>query len=80
MLARVKKWGNSLALRIPISFADQAGIVEGTEVDLFLDQGEIRVRARRPPRYRLEELLEEITPTNLHGEENAGPSVGREAW
>jgi len=30
--------------------------------------------------YRLEELLEQITPESIHGETDWGSAVGREAW
>jgi hypothetical protein len=33
MVTRVQKWGNSLALRIPRSFAAQAKVAAGTAVD-----------------------------------------------
>ncbi|MDP2958649.1 MAG: AbrB/MazE/SpoVT family DNA-binding domain-containing protein [Longimicrobiales bacterium] len=80
MRARVKKWGNSLALRIPHALAAEAGIEEGSEVAVSLDGGDIRVRPSRGPAFRLEELIEKITPDNLHAEVPSGPSVGREAW
>ena len=34
MRARVQKWGNSLALRIPKPFAEEVGMAEGGEVRL----------------------------------------------
>src|SRR5689334_20999073 len=34
MKTRVQKWGNSLALRIPKSFAAEAGLREDTSVEL----------------------------------------------
>jgi antitoxin MazE len=30
--------------------------------------------------YTLDELLEQITPDNIHGETNWGPPVGNEEW
>jgi antitoxin MazE len=80
MRATVRKWGNSLALRIPHALAVEVGIEEGSEVAVSLDGGAIRVSPRRSPAYRLEELVEGITADNLHPEVDFGPPVGREAW
>ena len=34
----------------------------------------------RKREFRLEELLEQITPESIHGETDWGSAVGREAW
>jgi antitoxin MazE len=80
MKTRVQKWGNSLALRIPKSFAAEAGLRENAPVELSLVEGKLVVQpvAARPP--TLEELLRGVTDENLHGEWDTGPAVGREAW
>ena len=44
MQTKVQKWGNSLGLRIPKSFAEQAGVEAGSEVDLSVEDGELIVR------------------------------------
>jgi antitoxin MazE len=43
MKTRVHKWGNSLALRIPKSFADQAGLRENALVELTLNRSKLIV-------------------------------------
>ena len=43
MKTRVQKWGNSLALRIPKSFADEAGLQKETSVEISLADGKIVV-------------------------------------
>ena len=80
MRMQVAKWGNSLAVRIPRGFAAEAGLEEGVEVEMTVDEGEIRVRRAPGPEYRLDALLRGVRPDNLHGEVDAGGSVGREAW
>jgi antitoxin MazE len=80
MISHVRKWGNSLAVRIPREFAAEAGLEDGTPVDLKLRQGEVRLRPVKPAEYVLEDLLQGITPDNLHREVVWGPRVGREAW
>ena len=56
MVTRVQKWGNSLALRIPQSFAMQAKVTAGTAVDIAVEKGQLVVRPVRQ-RYRLRDLL-----------------------
>jgi len=79
MVTRVQKWGNSLALRIPQSFAIQAKVAEGTAVDLAVEKGQLVVRPVRQ-RYRLRELLKAVDSRNLHAEVQTGAPVGREVW
>jgi len=81
MKARVQKWGNSLALRIPKSFAAEVGIVQDALVDLSLSEGKLVVEpVAIPGGPVLDELLAAITPENLHGEVDMGPPDGKEVW
>ena len=79
MQTKVVKWGNSLGLRIPKSFAEQAGVEAGSEVDISVENGELIVRPRRSPRYNLKDLLQGVTAKNVHQEVETGEPVGREA-
>ena len=79
MKARIQKWGNSLALRIPKSFAAHSKIEQGSVVDLSLDNGRMIVEAREQD-YSLEELLARVTKANLHSEIDFGAPVGKEVW
>ena len=80
MQTRVRKWGNSLGLRIPRAMAEATGVGEGTEVFVSVVRGNHVVKPARPPRMALRELLRGITAKNLHGEIDTGGPVGREAW
>jgi antitoxin MazE len=80
MRARVQRWGNSLALRIPKAFATETDLESGSEVELTLDDGRLIVTPLAPASYNLEDLLAQVTPANLHGEVDTGSSVGDEAW
>ncbi len=79
MTTQVGKWGNSLAVRIPGTFAKELDFQEGEEVEVTRVKDGLLVR-RRPREYTLDELLKQITPENLHGETDWGPAVGNEAW
>ena len=77
---RVSKWGNSLALRIPLALAKQASLNEGDRVALALDgEGGIIVRPSRR-KYELSELVGGITNKNRHRETDWGQPQGEESW
>lgn len=80
MVTKIKKWGNSLGLRIPKSFAEEAGVGDGSAVDIFLEGDRLVIRPLRRERYRLSDLLSQICKDNLHEEISTGDAVGREAW
>lgn len=78
--ARIAKWGNSLAVRIPLAIAKQAGLAEGDSVQLALDgEGGIVLRPVRR-RYELADLVARISPRNRHRETDWGSPQGRESW
>ena len=79
MRAKAQKWGNSLAVRIPKSIAQQAGVNEEDELDIDVEAEVIRLKPRRR-QAGLAELLERVMPDNLHGEVDSGPPQGREIW
>lgn len=78
MKTRVQKWGHSLALRIPKSFAIEAGLDQDAEVDVALVDGKLIVTPLRAPAFTLEQLLTGITDANRHDELDTGPAVGNE--
>jgi antitoxin MazE len=78
--SRIAKWGNSLAVRIPLPIAKQASLSEGDSVTLALDgAGGIVMRPARP-RYELSDLVARISPKNRHRETDWGPPQGKESW
>ncbi|MBE7499346.1 MAG: AbrB/MazE/SpoVT family DNA-binding domain-containing protein [Verrucomicrobiales bacterium] len=78
MNARIQKWGNSLALRLPKVLADEVRLTEGTQVELLRTAEGLLLKARGRPRYRLADLVAGITPGNRHSETQWGPARGRE--
>ncbi|MCC6329784.1 MAG: AbrB/MazE/SpoVT family DNA-binding domain-containing protein [Acidobacteria bacterium] len=80
MRVQIQKWGNSLALRIPKSFAVESKIEQGSTVEVSLKSGTITVVPVAEPEFSLDDLLAKITPENLHDETDTGASVGKEAW
>ena len=80
MKTRVQKWGNSLALRIPKSFADEVGLQKEAMVEIKLDNGCIIIAPLHKPEIYLDQLLAQITEENIHREVETGPAVGNEVW
>jgi antitoxin MazE len=79
MKTQVQKWGNSLALRIPKSFAHESQIKEGSTVEVSLDEGRIIVE-RVTGEYTLTALLAKVTKKNIHAEIPSKGPVGKEVW
>lgn len=80
MATHLQKWGNSLALRIPKTYADELGWENETPVEVVVVDGKLVVQAVPTPTYSLQELLDRVNPENLHGETAVGYAVGNEIW
>lgn len=80
MKARVKKWGNSSAVRIPASVLRASRIQLDELVDVREEAGRIVIEPLRKKTYDLEELVSRITPKNRHAAIDIGPAVGNEVW
>ena len=80
MRVQVRKWGNSLALRIPKPFADEAKVRDGTVVDLSLAEGKLVAVPVVTGKFTLKQLLRNVTKDNVHGEISFGDTAGRETW
>ena len=80
MQTTIKKWGNSLALRIPKFFANNANLKINKTVDMSINKGSIIITPINEKEYSLEKLLKGISKNNLHGEIGTGAPVGKEIW
>lgn len=80
MITRVHKWGNSLALRIPKSFANEIGLQKETSVEVSLADGKLVITPVAKPEITLKQLLSKITKENLHNEVDTGCAAGNETW
>jgi len=80
MRTRVQKWGNSLALRIPKSFAAEVGLERETSVEVSLADGKLVITPVAKPNLTLRQLLAKVTKDNLHHEIDTGLAIGNEAW
>jgi antitoxin MazE len=80
MKTRVKKWGNSLALRIPKTFAYEVGLKSDSPVEVSAKDGKLVIAPIAKPQLTLKQLLAKVTPENIHHEVETGPAIGKEEW
>ncbi|MEC5409373.1 AbrB/MazE/SpoVT family DNA-binding domain-containing protein [Paraburkholderia sp. MPAMCS5] len=77
----VKRWGNSLAVRIPANLATEISIEEGQEVEVRRDGGVLVITRHTPVRrFSRERLIQQYREGKLqqHGEIDFGDPVGSE--
>lgn len=79
MRVTVNRWGNSLGVRIPRSVAEDAGIRDGSLVDVRFEDGRL-IAVPVAEAVTLDELLAGVTPENLHGEQFGDLPRGAEEW
>jgi antitoxin MazE len=77
MQLQLKRWGNSLGLRIPKGIADAAGFKADDAVSIDTSLGGLIVKKARR-KYDLAELLSQVTPENRHDVMDWGGSKGKE--
>jgi len=80
MEAKVKRWGNSLGIRIPKSFSAQAGITDGSDIELQLEGDKITIVPIHKNEYTLDELLSRVSEDNIHYEIKTNGPLGNEVW
>ncbi|VAX24113.1 hypothetical protein MNBD_IGNAVI01-2573 [hydrothermal vent metagenome] len=76
----IQKWGNSLAIRIPKNFAIDSNIKRGSVVEMTVKDGKIVLKPIKKNKYKLNQLLEEITDENIHDEIETYSPRGKEIW
>ena len=78
MKAQIAQWGNSAAVRLPKSILEDLHLSPGTEVEMWIEGRELRIRPVPPvTSHRLEDLLAQIDPRNIPAMED-WPPVGAE--
>jgi len=86
MKMTIKKWGNSLATRIPKAVVESIDLQLDQQVDIEAVNGKIVITPiRKKKEYKLDDLLSQCKPgsTKLDDENKAWLNVepaGREVW
>lgn len=68
MAGKIQKWGNSLALRIPKSYAEALEFNEGTNVKIKIVKNKLIISRKKKQDIKLNDLLSGINDENLHKE------------
>lgn len=76
--SQVVKWGNSLAVRIPKSIAQEARLREGDSLVIEVHEEQVNLR-RVDDVPTLQELVARITPENRYSEVSSAVDTGRES-
>lgn len=79
MRTRVRQWGNSLAIRIPLAYAKGLRMDADSDVELAMVDGSLVV-TKVGDDAALAALLARVTPHNVHGEAEFGEPAGLETW
>jgi len=78
MEATVRKWGNSLGVRIPNLLVRELSLKNGSLVDIN-DRGK-EIIIKPVQKNKLSEMLSNINENNIHKEIKTGGPVGKEIW
>ena len=78
MQVTMRKWGNSIGVRIPAVILTELNLSAEKKVDVRAEAGRIIIEPIIDSQETLEQLLGQITPDNLHSEIDFGQSVGKE--
>jgi antitoxin MazE len=68
MKMTIRRWGRSLAVRIPKALAQDASFHEGDEVEVRIEGTCIVVQRSQGKSYRLSDLIAGVTKVNRHAE------------
>ena len=75
----IKRWGNSLAMRLPKAAIEDAGFQNDQQLELTVLKGKIVIEPVKDHQFDLAGLLAQITPENLQAEIQTDP-LGEEIW
>ncbi len=74
----MRKWGNSIGVRIPAVILTELNLSAEKKVDVRAEAGRIIIEPIIDSQETLEQLLGQIIPDNLHSEIDFGQPVGKE--
>jgi antitoxin MazE len=78
MTTLIRKWGNSPAVRLPVSVMSAAKLELEQRVLVTVEEGRVIIEPLDRIEYSLEQLVAGITRKNSHTEVSFGAPVGKE--
>lgn len=80
MKTTAKKWGNSLAIRVPKSVAVQVGLKAHDDLEIEVQDGNVVLKPQLRRVHCLADLVKRITSKNVHHRIDTDSPIGREIW
>ena len=80
METKIKKWGNSLAVRLPKNIIKEGSLKEGSDVLIAASKKGITIRKVTRKKKSFKEKLSQVTPENVHSVNEWGTALGKEIW
>lgn len=77
MQTTIQSWGNSLGVRIPSLYAKKLKLHKGESITFELEKNQIILKKNKNS---LDELVNQISEENLHGETTVNEVIGNEIW
>jgi len=78
MTVAMKRWGNSLAIRIPKDITASLDLRDDSLLELEIRDNTLVLKPKQ--NNSLEMMVEQITPENLHNEIKTDEAIGHEEW
>ena len=78
MQVTMRKWGNSIGVRIPAVILTELNLSAKKKVNVRAEAGRIIIEPIIDSQETLEQLLGQITPDNVRSEIDFGQPVGKE--
>lgn len=80
MRGYARKWGNSLAVRLPAAFAEEIQLRADAPIEMGVENGRFFVVPAVEDVPSLEALLARVTPETRHSAIQWGAPQGNEVW
>jgi antitoxin MazE len=74
----IKKWGNSLGIRIPNTIIKELSLENGSHVEIFEEADRIIIKPKSSDSLKI--ILDQITSDNVHKEIDFAKPMGKEIW
>ena len=79
-ILNIKRWGNSLGVRLPVAVSSEAHLHLDQQVRIVVEDGHVVIIPITDVPMTLEERLERFDPARHGGEVMVAKAVGAEKW
>jgi antitoxin MazE len=79
-ILNIKRWGNSLGVRLPVAVSSEAHLHVDQQVRIMVEDGHVIIIPITEVPVTLEQRLERFDPTRHGGEVMVSEAIGAERW